>query len=87
MAEDMITRAAIAIAAVDGFETKRVALANYSRHARAALLAAFDPEDEALQQLWVDVIDRFSDPASQHCMATFFNELKARMITAQGEQQ
>ncbi len=45
--------------------------------ARAALLAALDPEDEALQQLWGDVIDRFSDPASHHCMATFFAELKA----------
>lgn len=45
--------------------------------ARTALLAALDPEDEALQQLWGDVIDRFSDPASHHCMATFFAELKA----------
>lgn len=55
----------------------------FRRQARAALLAALDPEDEALQQLWGDVIDRFSDPASHHAMATFFAELKAHC--AQGE--
>ena len=43
----MIERAAIAIAKVDGIDTKRVALGRdgYTTHARAAILAALDLSD------------------------------------------
>ena len=39
---EMVDRAAIAIAKADNIDTKRVALANYTKHARAALPAALD---------------------------------------------
>lgn len=71
---DMLERATAAVLPIINTDQAHIVAA---RSARAALLAALDPEDEALQQLWGDVIDRFSDPASHHCMATFFAELKA----------
>ena len=47
---DMIERAAVAIGKAEGYDTKRVAVQSYTKHARAALLAALDlTPDEHLE--------------------------------------